>query len=188
MNKEIQTALLRVLPFLVALFVISYKIRQKKINSQEIFLTKPNSVLRFLLCVFGFIAFALLIEIILYYNCLLEIDTWNHPLLSSVIRITGAVILAPIVEELLFRGFILTFLLKKKLNVHLAVAIQAVFFVLLHNFTYQNTFSSNLGIAQGYVDASLFAYARNYTKSLYTPITMHMSGNLIATLERFVLA
>ncbi|MBF4470039.1 CPBP family intramembrane glutamic endopeptidase [Flavobacterium sp. HJJ] len=100
--------------------------------------------------------------------------------------IPGAVILAPIAEELLFRGCILNLLNKKKINNHLAVLIQACFFVLLHNFTYQNTMSSNIGIVQSLVDAILFGYARQYTKSLYTPITMHMTGNAIAVIERFI--
>lgn len=187
MNKEIQMALLRVLPFIIVLFVVSLKIKQKKIIPQEIGLTKPKSTLASLLWIFGFIIFALLIEVFLYSKGLLEISAWNHPLLSSIIRITGAVLLAPVAEEILFRGMFLNFLQKKKLTVHLAVTVQAIVFVLLHNFTYENTFSSNLGIVQGYVDASLFAYARIYTGSLYTPIAMHLSGNLIATLERFVL-
>jgi membrane protease YdiL (CAAX protease family) len=104
-----------------------------------------------------------------------------------MILIPGAIILAPIAEELLFRGFILNLLIKKKINNHLAILMQSCFFVLLHNFTYQNTLSSNIGIAQSLIDAMLFGYARQYTKSLYTPITMHITGNVIAIIETFVL-
>ena len=72
------------------------------------------------------------------------------------------------------------------LNIHFAIFIQACFFVLLHNFTYQNSLSSNIGIVQSLIEASLFAYAKYHTKSIYTPITMHMTGNFIATFERFI--
>ena len=83
------------------------------------------------------------------------------------------------------QGQILNILVKRKLNLHLAIFIQAVFFVLLHNFTYQNTWSSNIAIVQSLADAMLFGYARQYTKSIYTPVAMHITGNAIATLERF---
>jgi len=59
--------------------------------------------------------------------------------------------------------------------------------VLLHNFTYENTMASNIGIVQSALDAVLFGYARLYTRSLVTPITMHLSGNAIAIAERFIL-
>ena len=75
----------------------------------------------------------------------------------------------------------------KKIKENYAILIQAIFFVLLHNFTFQNTLSSNIGIAQSLIDAILFGYARQYTKSLYTPITMHITGNAMAIIERFIL-
>ena len=116
---------------------------------------------------------------------LLEITPWNHPLFASIIRIAGAVILAPIAEEFIFRGLFLNMLIKRKLNLHLAIFMQAVVFVLLHNFTYQNSLSSNIGIVQSLADAMLFGYAKYYTKSIFTPMAMHITGNAIATLERF---
>jgi membrane protease YdiL (CAAX protease family) len=98
----------------------------------------------------------------------------------------GAVVLAPVAEELLFRALILNFF-TKKMAMPLAIALQAVLFVALHNYTYQNTFGSNLGIVQGLFDATLYAMARYHTRSIYTPIAMHMTGNAIATIERFIL-
>lgn len=53
----------------------------------------------------GFLIFILLTEFTFYKLGILEIDKWNHPLYSSIIRIIGSVILAPIVEELIFKGF-----------------------------------------------------------------------------------
>ena len=186
MNSEIRSALIRVLPFAIILFILILRIRQKKINPQDLYLQKPVSIKRFLLWTIGFLIFVLGVEFVLYQFGILEIDKWNHPLGSSIIRIAGAVILAPIAEELIFRGLILNVLAKRKLNIHLAIFIQAVFFVLLHNFTYQNSLTSNIGIVQSLVDATLFGYARYHTKSLYTPIAMHMTGNFIATFERFI--
>jgi membrane protease YdiL (CAAX protease family) len=179
-------ALMRVLPFAVILFILLFLIRKKKINPPDLNLNKPVSTSRFLIWTVGFLIFVLLIEFTFFHLGILEIDPWNHPLLSTIIRITGAVILAPVVEEIIFRGLILNVLTKRQINIHLAIFTQACFFVLLHNFTYENTLSSNIGIVQSFIDATLFGYARYHTKSLYTPITMHMTGNFIATVERFI--
>ena len=184
--NEYRTALIRVLPFLIIGLIIFLRIRKKKIDPLELDLKKPDSAGRFLLWTIGFLAFILLTEYAFYKAGLLEIDKWDHPFFPSIIRIAGAVLIAPVIEELVFRGLILNVLLKKKLNLHLAIFIQAVFFVLLHNFAYQNTLSSNIGIVQSLVDAMLFGYARYHTRSIYTPMTMHITGNCIATAERFV--
>jgi len=184
--NEIQSALLRVLPFIMVLIGVSIGVKRKRLRFAELDLKKPESIGRYLVWTFGFLVFILAVEFSLSGLGLLEIDKWNHTFLPSIIRITGAVILAPFAEEIIFRGLILNLLNKKIKNIHAAILIQAVLFVLLHSFTYENTVSSNFGIAQSFIDATLFGYARIHTKSLYTPITMHMTGNLIATLERFI--
>ncbi|MEO7176680.1 MAG: CPBP family intramembrane glutamic endopeptidase [Saprospiraceae bacterium] len=186
MDEEIKTALLRVIPFLIVIVVIGIRIRLKKVDPIDIGLNKPSSYPRFFAWIFGFLALVLLIEFVLFDMGILEIRHFDHPLFSSIIRIVGAVVLAPIAEEMIFRGFILNLLRKKILNFNFAILIQSIIFVLLHNFTYENTLSSNIGIAQSLMDGCLFGYARYYTKSLYTPIAMHMTGNLIATIERLI--
>lgn len=187
MNEEIKAALIRVLPFAIILFILFIATKRKKIEIVDLGIKKPNSINQYFFWVISFLIFILLTEFSLFKLGFLEIDKWHHSLFPSIIRIIGAVILAPIAEEFIFRGLLLSKLINKKLNLHFAILIQACIFVLLHNFTYQNTFSSNIGIVQSLIDASLFGYARYYTKSIYTPITMHITGNGIATLERFVL-
>jgi membrane protease YdiL (CAAX protease family) len=162
------------------------QIRRKKIKSEDLFLQKPIAVKLFLFWTIGFLVYIIVTELVLHRLGVLEIDKWKHPLLPSIIRILGAVVLAPIAEELIFRGLLLNLFIKRKFSVHLAIFLQACFFVLLHNFTYENTLTSNIGIVQTLIDASLFGYARYHTKSIYTPISMHITGNFIATLERFV--
>lgn len=186
MNEEIRSAFLRTAPFLVVILVLAILISRRKIRSQDIDLQKPDSLRSYLTWTVGFLIYALFIEFLLDAWGVLEVSKWDHSLKPSIILIFGAVVLAPIAEELLFRGLILDFLEKRTGNKHIAILVQALFFVLLHNFTYENTLSSNVGIVQSSIDAVLFAYARHYTRSLYTPITMHMSGNAIAILERFI--
>jgi membrane protease YdiL (CAAX protease family) len=186
MNTEIKSALIRVLPFVVILMTLLLAFKKGKITTIDLGLNKPSSTKRFFYWVIGFLVFALLVELVLYMMWLLEITPWRHPLFPSIIRIVGAVILAPIAEEFIFRGLLLNMLIKRKLNLHVAIFIQAVVFVLLHNFAYQNSLSSNIGIVQSLVDALLFGYAKQYTKSIYTPMAMHITGNAIATIERFI--
>ena len=178
--------MLRTLPFLVVIVVLAVLIGRRKIRSLDIDLKKPDHVGDYLLWTVGFLAYALLVEFLLDAWGILQVSKWEHSLTPSIILIVGAVVMAPIAEELLFRGLILNVLIKRIGNPHVAILVQALFFVLLHNFTYENTLSSNIGIAQSSLDAVLFAYARQYTRSIYTPITMHMSGNVIAILERFI--
>lgn len=187
MNQEIKSALIRILPFIIILIVLLFAKKNNKITSIDLQLNKPISKTKFLVWIICFLLLILLVELVLFKLGFLEVDKWNHSFIPSMIRIFGAIILAPIAEELIFRGLILSKLINKKMNINLAVFIQACVFVLLHNFTYQNSFSSNIGIAQSLIDASLFGYARIYTKSIYTPIAMHMTGNFIATIERFIL-
>jgi membrane protease YdiL (CAAX protease family) len=187
MNDELRLAMMRTIPFLIVIFLAMILLRRQKINRQDLDLVKPVSLSRYTVWVIGFLLLALSIEFVLAKLGILEVSVWNHTLVPSIIRIIGAVILAPIAEEFIFRGMILNVLIRKTMRLHLAVLLQAGFFVLLHHFAYEHTLSSTIGIVQSFMDAMLFAYARMYTKSLYTPITMHATGNAIAILERFVL-
>jgi membrane protease YdiL (CAAX protease family) len=187
MNEEIRSALIRVLPFVVILFILLLQIKKGRITKQALFLNKPSTCKYFFYWVIGFLLLVLTIEYCLYKTAFLEVDKWQHPFLSSVIRITVAIFLAPIVEELIFRGLLLNMLIKRNVNLHLAIFIQAGVFIMLHNFTYQNSLNAYIGIVQSLMDAMLFGYAKYTTRSIYTPMAMHITGNIIATAERFIL-
>lgn len=186
MNNLI-SSLIRVLPFAVLLIVISVRVKQGKLTKEELGLKLPASNSIFMICFFGFLCFMLLTEFFLYRFGLLESNPWQHNAINTLIRIAGMVVLAPIAEELLFRGIFLNKLMQWRLNKHAAVAVQSIVFVAVHSFAYQNTLSSKIGIAQSLIDATLYAYARFSTQSIYTPIIMHSTGNLIATVEQFIL-
>ena len=187
MQNELLKSILRVLPFLIVVIIITILIKRKKISPLDIDLQKPVFKGRFLACVMAFAAYTLLTEFVLYKIDLLQVDVWKKSLLPSFIQIVGIVILAPIAEELLFRGLVLSKLIKAAVNKHLAIVIISILFVASHHFTYQNTLTSHIGIIQSFVDAVLFSYARFYTKSLYTSMAMHSFGNAVAVVERFLM-
>jgi membrane protease YdiL (CAAX protease family) len=178
-------SLIRVLPFVFALIAIFFAVKKGKLKLNEIDFVKPQRYTRMLLWIGLFFAYSLTAEILLLKYHVYSIKPWDYDLASSIIRVLGAVILAPIVEEIIFRGVLLN-KLSEKWNRNLGILLQALFFVLLHSFAYENTTESNIGIAVSFTDAILFAMARYHTKSLYTNIGMHMSGNCIAMFERIL--
>lgn len=184
---ELQSSLLRVLPFVVVLLVFGFRIKKGKLDRQKFFLQKPDSWKTFLIWWTGFLLLVLLTEICLAGAGLLEVERWNYSIPVTILRLAGIVILAPVTEELIFRGLLLSKLKERNLNDHAAIVIQALVFVLLHNFAWQNTLSSNIGVVQSFVDALLYAYAKNATRSIYTPMAMHATGNMIAVMERLFL-
>jgi membrane protease YdiL (CAAX protease family) len=173
-------------PFVVILIVIAFRVRQQRTDPRDLYLRKPLVAGKAFAWWGAYLLFILATEAALYRLGLWEITRWNHPLISSIIRISGAIVFAPIAEELLFRGVFLQKLTGWKIHRPLAIGIQAVIFALAHSFTYRTDLASTIGIAQVLVDAVLYACAMYQTKSIYTPIAMHMTGNLIATIERFI--
>jgi len=121
MENEIIKSIARVLPFLIVVIVIAVLIKKKKINLLEIDLQKTVSNGRFSTCVMAFAAYTLLTEFVLYKMELLQVDAWKKSLLPSIIKIVGIVILAPVAEELLFRGLVLSKLIKAGVNKHVAI-------------------------------------------------------------------
>lgn len=186
MNEELKSSLVRVVPFIVVLIFLNIAAKQKKINADNFFLNKPVTYTRFFLWWIGFAAFVIATEFILFRNGLLQVSSWDHTKLPAIILMFGIVILAPVTEELLFRGLLLQRLIKWKNNIYLAVIIQSIVFVFLHSFNYENTLTSNIATGQVLIDGCLFAIARLHTKSIVTPIAMHATGNLVAVLERIV--
>jgi len=187
MPTEIKYTLFRVLSFLAVIIAMRVAVKRGRISGQDLCIQPPVSYRQLFIWWGLFLLFIIATELTLFKTGLLEVTHWNHNLPSSLIRILGIVVLAPVSEELLFRGLFLHKLIQWKLNKHIAVLIQALVFVILHSFAYENTLSSNIGIVQGFLDACIYAYARFYTKSIYTSIVMHSTGNLIAVLEQFIL-
>ncbi|WP_300674617.1 CPBP family intramembrane glutamic endopeptidase [Soonwooa sp.] len=188
MTPDFKSAILRVVPYIIVLIVLKIASRNKKINQDNFFLKKPVTPTRFFFWWLGFLLYVLATEFVLYKFNILEIKPWNHKPVTSIVLILGSVVLAPLLEELLFRGLLLQRLLNLKLKKYFAIIIQAIVFVLMHSFAYENTLTSNIGIVQTFIDGCLFGIARMTTKSIYTSVSMHATGNLIAVLERILIA
>jgi membrane protease YdiL (CAAX protease family) len=182
-DNSILQSIVRVSPFMILLVVVFFRIRQGKIVPASIGLQWPARWSHAAMWLVGFLTFAVGVELLLYASGLLETGGFKHHGASAAIQFIGMVVLAPIAEELLFRGIFLNRLERLFGRFSVAAVVQAILFVALHNFAYQGTVTANIGVAQSFADALLFAFARRHTGSILTPILMHASGNMIAVAE-----
>jgi len=106
------------------------------------------------------------------------ISTSPHLLTFALISI---VILAPIIEELVFRGFLQTYL-KQKVNLKFALIISSACFSLLHIAPSQGVGNITLVISLFVLSLYLgFLYEKKH--SLYAPIALHMTFNSISVIR-----
>lgn len=185
MDDELKQVLFRTVPFLLLIIGILIGSRRGKFRMADLYMRPPTSYLRLMLWWSMFLLFVLITEFTLYQLGLLKVGQWSNTLIPSIIKITGMLILAPIAEELLFRGLILHVLRKWSVQKHLAIALQALLFTAIHSGITNYDTIGIIGKLQLFTDASLFAYAMYSTRSILTPILMHATGNLVAVLELF---
>ena len=88
----------------------------------------------------------------------------------------GFIILAPISEEIFFRGFFFKGVECSKLGRIGAVIITALAWAALH------TQCDFFGVVDIFVGGLLLGLARWKSKSVYVPIGMHIVANLVATI------
>lgn len=92
---------------------------------------------------------------------------------SIFIEIVSAVIAAPVLEELFFRGMIYK-RLRDIVNVKAAVVISALFFGAFHGNLVQLVYAFIIGF--------MLAYVYEKFKTIWVPIVFHMGANLISIL------
>lgn len=97
---------------------------------------------------------------------------------SIVIQIMAAGIIAPIVEELVFRGLVYK-RLTKITDIKIAAVLSAVLFGVYHNNWVQAPYAFIIGLL------AVFLYERY--KSVVAPILFHMSANLTSVILRMAL-
>lgn len=86
------------------------------------------------------------------------------------------VLLAPIMEEMVFRGYLFKALRRTWLGFSGTLLITSLLFVLIHIGQY-----NAIVLGQLFVFALILGFAREKTGSIYTPWLLHMLNNLVAT-------
>jgi len=106
------------------------------------------------------------------------VDTIIKPMENTpiLILILGVGIIAPIVEELIFRGFIFS-RLRNAFSIWSAIIIQGVFFAIFHGNIIQMSYAFFIGIILG-----ILVYKSN---SLYPAIILHILNNTMSVFSDF---
>lgn len=105
------------------------------------------------------------------YNNLVKITGFGDPKLQYFFIIISGV-LAPIAEELYFRGLIFTYV-RNVSNVTIAIIASSIFFGLAHSFVNPYIFISHA------VVSIFIGLARQKSNGMIVPIIMHMIWNLL---------
>lgn len=189
MDSAVRSTLFQVVPFAVALLMLSVAIGKGRIRRDDIGLRPPGRG-RFWPWVGLFAGYSLAVEALqyAYYHGQLPVAPWAYAWPVVVVRVVGILLLAPLVEEILLRGVLLALLRRKHVPVYAAIGLQSLVFTLLHFGALSSSWAGNLGVAQIFVDGVLFGLARYRTGSLYPAIAMHVLGNSIAVAERLFAA
>jgi uncharacterized protein len=87
---------------------------------------------------------------------------------------------APLMEETLFRGFMIRGIERSRLGAAGAIIIASAAWTLMH------VQYDGYGMSQVFLMGILLGAARLRTQSLYPPLAMHSLANLIATIELIV--
>ena len=90
------------------------------------------------------------------------------------------IILAPLLEELMFRGFLFEGIRYTKLKNTGAIIITSLIWALMH------TQYDLYGIFSIFLSGLLLGYSRVKSKSIFTPIVIHIVSNVIATSELLI--
>ncbi len=98
-----------------------------------------------------------------------------------VIALFTVVIAAPILEELLFRGFLLNYL-KRFLGSMGAILVSSIAFALFHFSLSQDLGNISL-VASLFTLALFLGYIYERQRSLFASITLHMSFNIVSVLR-----
>jgi len=98
---------------------------------------------------------------------------------SKILLVLGVAFFAPILEEVIFRGFLLKGLSNSFLGVWGAIIVSSFVWASIH-FQYELVY-----LVMIFVTGLVFGYAKVKTNSLFIPIVMHILFNSMAMLELY---
>jgi membrane protease YdiL (CAAX protease family) len=174
-------AVLNIVMLILSIGLIIFVARKKKLSyKNDIGLIFPN----WKNLIFWITAFVILIalEEFIYEQFIDTITVpWKEKYSTSqmILRGIGIVLLAPITEELIFRGLLFWRIKNTKLKTVGAIIIPAILFSAIH---IQYSELLTLGIIL--IDGIFYGLARHYSKSVILAIILHSLSNLGAVLER----
>jgi len=177
LDEELKSALLRVVPigFVIVIPFIVCKFRKLPVR-ETLGLTWP-SCKQALLWLSIYAVFAIINEYFYLQTEAFRSRGWDSELSVVIIKSIGIILLAPVAEELIFRGLLFDRLSLMKTGPIGAIVITAVFFTVAHyGYSVSDlSYILMLGLLLGIV--------RWRTGSVYLTIIMHMIANIISVVE-----
>jgi len=170
--------LLQVLPFAVALPMLLLLARRRGISAREnlrlVWPRNPELAAWLALWVLWIAA----VEWLMPYLDEPAPAVWELGRAAIAVKIIGIVVLAPIVEEISFRGFLFRLIERTRVGTTGAAVGTAALFAAAH--------VQYIGapLALVFVDGLLYGLARKSSRSLYLCIIMHAIGNAYAAYQR----
>jgi membrane protease YdiL (CAAX protease family) len=110
---------------------------------------------------------------------MLDVKSQTHTAFDILMLVLGICIVAPITEEVIFRGLAYTRLVQSRVGVAGAIVITSLVFTAIHS---QYDF---IDLAILSLFAFLLAYVRYKTRNLVYCIALHMQLNIMSTIELF---
>lgn len=178
-----ETTIIRLagLVFALSLMLIVLRFRKQSIK-ETLALNKPK-LIDILLFVGIWIVWLAISEFVFYKLNVLETGQWkNFTTAHVVVRGLSICIVAPIVEELIFRGLLFT-RFKSRFGLKGAIFIPATLFALIH-FKIDEGSLSNVWMLMIFIDAVYYGYVRYKSNSIIITILLHALGNSVALIER----
>ena len=99
--------------------------------------------------------------------------------MAKILLFVAVVVAAPVVEEVVFRGFLLKGFSETFMGIHGAIFVTSVLWAVIH-MQYEVAYLIVI-----FVIGLVFGYARVLTNSLYIPMIMHALMNTVAILGLF---
>jgi membrane protease YdiL (CAAX protease family) len=162
----------------IAIVLVVCRVRGLPLRSTLALRLPPASTAVVWVCVFGVLI--VLEEWVSRRLLHMTVEPWDADRLTLplVIRLVTMIVLAPLGEELVFRGLMFDQLSRGQLGTTGAVIVGAAVFALLHG---QYAFTA---LALIFVDGLCFGFARASSNSVLLPIGLHAIGNALAAAQR----
>lgn len=178
MENQIDSSILRVgiSTFLIAMVFIICRV--KKLPIKETLALRWISYKNIFSWMGLFAVWVVIEEMSFKFLGMPSVQTWTYSLPIILIRAFGIVLIAPVGEELLFRGLLFKRINDTKLGVIGAILIPAVIFAFIH-VQYEIPLITFI-----LLDGVFYGLVRYKTGSVILPILLHCFGNLYAVIER----
>lgn len=159
---------------ILVLFFLPFKERPlKKCNFKKI---KLSTIPLFFVLALGLSSLSSEFLALVHYT-VPNFDNYNAIPIISVWTVIAIVLVSPICEEIIFRGFLFS-ILKKKLPVNIALILQAICFGIFHRSLIQGFYAFIGGLFLG-----LIFY---YTQNILSNILFHMLLNIVPFIINFI--